>query len=253
MANIKFLNRIVLLAFLIVLIAGCTSPNAPDVQKQPVIDETAKEIVDTGILFVDSYPTAAQVYLDGELKGDSPSTIENVPVGEHNLVVKKQGYADFEKKVKVTVGIKEEVEARLNLLAPIKDAAMEGETKTGEIVENASSSASKLKTIDISKSYIMYFDFVNEYFTDITTATPDIFSTRYNNYVGFTAFSPVTMKVLNKPIKDVKKEDCIIGYDTIGDVYSEQTLCVKTRKGLIAVIGGSWKTSPQILEWELFS
>ena len=248
MASIKFLNRLILLAFFLVLIAGCTQPNA---QKQPAIEETGKEVVDTGIIFVDSSPTAAKVYVDGESKGDSPYTINNVPVGEHDIVVKKQGYADFEKKVTVTVGRKEDVEATLKLLAPIKDAAMEEKPKAGETTENASS-ASKLKSINISNSYIMYFDFGDELFTEIASATPDIFSTKYETYIRFTAYSPVTMRLLNKPVKDVRKEYCIIGQDTIGDMSSGQSLCVKTTKGLIAVIGGSWKTSPEKLEWILF-
>lgn len=239
------LFKIAIFLIFIIFIFGCVKK----IKEKPAETE---EITDTGILAVESSPASAQVYVDGELKGRTPFTLYNVPVGYHNVVVKEEGYSDFEKTVSIKVGRTEQVDATLTTVMPIKAVGEANKPIEEKIPENTSSTQ-KLNTINISKSFIMYFDFDKELFTEVTTATPDVFSTKYDAYVYFTAESPARMRILNKQIKDVKKEDCINADNTIGNLYSGQTLCVKTTEGLIAAIGGSWKTSPTELEWVLFS
>lgn len=45
-----------------------------------------------GTICISSVPDGAEVYLDGELKGKTPTTIENVPIGTYRLSLKKRDY-----------------------------------------------------------------------------------------------------------------------------------------------------------------
>jgi hypothetical protein len=50
-----------------------------------------------------STPDSAEIEVDGEFMGNTPSTLELEP-GEHNIAVKKTGYKAWEKKLKLTSG-----------------------------------------------------------------------------------------------------------------------------------------------------
>jgi len=50
-----------------------------------------------------SSPDSAEIEVDGEFMGNTPSTLELEP-GEHNIAVKKAGYKAWEKKLKLTTG-----------------------------------------------------------------------------------------------------------------------------------------------------
>lgn len=50
-----------------------------------------------------SAPNSAEIEIDGEFMGNTPSTLELEP-GEHNIAVKKAGYKAWEKKLKLTAG-----------------------------------------------------------------------------------------------------------------------------------------------------
>ena len=243
------IDKLVFLAFLVIIIVGCSKAE----EKKPA-NEKMEEVTDTGVLVVESSPSAAQIYVDGELKGDTPFTLYNFPVGQHDVAVKKDGYADFKKTATIKVGMTEEIRAILSQMEiPATATAEENKSMTGKIAENKILPIPKLNIINVSSSFSMYFDFKNELFTETTTATPDIFSANYNTYLYFTAISPSRIRIVDKEIKDVNKDDCINPGDTIANLYSGQTLCVKITNGLTAAIGGSWKITPTELEWTLFS
>jgi peptidyl-prolyl cis-trans isomerase B (cyclophilin B) len=71
--------------------------------------------VSTGSLTVNSTPSGATVFLDGEGKGDTPVGLSAVPVGEHQLVITKEGYADYSETVTVSKGTKKLVSANLKM------------------------------------------------------------------------------------------------------------------------------------------
>lgn len=50
-----------------------------------------------------SAPDSAEIEVDGEFMGNTPSTLELDP-GEHNIAIRKSGYKPWEKKLKVTAG-----------------------------------------------------------------------------------------------------------------------------------------------------
>ena len=248
MKKLNILNILLCLAIL-VFVAGCsqsaeTNPAAPQ-----------EQVTDTGILSVKSVPSAAKVYVNGELKGDTPLDLYNFPVGTYTVTVKKNGYSDFEKSAAVKVGMTEEVDAELSSL-PVPEANFQTEmNKSTEIQSNANVSlpSQKLNAANISGSFIVYYDFKNGLFTETTSGSPDAFSSNYGTYIYFTATSPATMRVVNKPVENMKKEDCQFITETIANLYSGQTLCIKRCDGSIAVIGGRWDAQADKLEWTIFS
>jgi hypothetical protein len=52
---------------------------------------------------VTSTPSKADIEVDGDFVGSTPSTIDVTP-GEHSVVIKKSGYKDWQRKMKVTGG-----------------------------------------------------------------------------------------------------------------------------------------------------
>ena len=57
--------------------------------------------VPTGSLTVNSAPSGATVFLDGEPKGLTPQGLTDVPVGEHQIVLTLEGYKDYQEAVTV--------------------------------------------------------------------------------------------------------------------------------------------------------
>ena len=54
-------------------------------------------------LSVTSAPVGADIMVDGNFVGDTPSDVQ-IPEGEHTVVVKKSGFKDWERKMKVSGG-----------------------------------------------------------------------------------------------------------------------------------------------------
>jgi hypothetical protein len=59
-----------------------------------------------------SEPSGAEVYIDGQLTGSTPSTLE-VPAGNHQISVRLAGYQDWVRDVKVLAGSETHFEAKL--------------------------------------------------------------------------------------------------------------------------------------------
>lgn len=56
----------------------------------------------TGSIVVNSFPGGASVYIDNELKGETPIVINNLPFKEYEVSVKLQGYKDYVERVNLT-------------------------------------------------------------------------------------------------------------------------------------------------------
>lgn len=242
MPNKNIINVLAFLAVFSILASGC--------QATKPVEKPEENAIDTGILIVESVPGSAHVYIDGEFKGETPLKLYNIPVGAYTVVIKKEGYADFEGIATVKVGRAEEIDAVLAELATKPAEDEKPVEKAEEITINAS--IPKLNKINLS-SFAMYYDFEAMQFSEIRTDKSDLFSRKYDTYVHFTALTPAKVNLLNKPISDVQKEDCIFSDDAVAIIYSGQSLCVKTAEGSVVAIGGSWKESPAELEWALLS
>lgn len=57
-----------------------------------------------GYLNIDSSPYNADIYIDGKYCGKTPDIIENIIVGEHELVLKKEGYSDLKRNIRIKDG-----------------------------------------------------------------------------------------------------------------------------------------------------
>lgn len=54
-------------------------------------------------LSITAVPDGADIEVDGNFSGNTPSDLE-VPEGDHTIVVKKSGYKDWQRKMKLAAG-----------------------------------------------------------------------------------------------------------------------------------------------------
>ena len=74
--------------FFFIVAAGCISESGPQ----------------TGTLSFSSSPTGAEIYLDSQYHGTTPSTLSNVVPGEHTLEFRKNGYTSWTGRITVPAG-----------------------------------------------------------------------------------------------------------------------------------------------------
>lgn len=55
-----------------------------------------------GSLLVASVPSGAKIFLDGVEQGQTPLELTNIPVGPHQLLLQREGYAPFRKQIDIT-------------------------------------------------------------------------------------------------------------------------------------------------------
>lgn len=227
-----------------------------------------EESVGSGFLEVETFPSDAGIYVDGILKGKSPDTLYNIPAGMHNIEIKKEGYVDYSMDVNVEAGKKAFIEA--DLVAEVKDLEV---PEVEEVIEEAIEETKPIGAIEeeeekiveepeglevkniinIGKKLQFYYDFSDGKFTDSSSTGSDVFSRRFDTYLVFTRFSPVNIKAINKKIENVKKEDCVGVKGTFEYLHSGKSLCIITKEGQIAAIGGYWvNTENAELSWKVF-
>lgn len=81
------------------------------------IDRENLEITPSGLLVANSEPNGVQVFVDGELKTATDNTI-NLPPGTHDLVLKKEGYISWQKRIEIEKEIVTQIDAFLPPVAP---------------------------------------------------------------------------------------------------------------------------------------
>lgn len=70
---------------------------------QPAAISAVAAVAPTGKLSLVSVPDGADIEVDGSFVGNTPSDVQ-ITEGEHMVVVKKAGFKDWERKLKVTAG-----------------------------------------------------------------------------------------------------------------------------------------------------
>ena len=241
---------LVLFVIAAIALAGCATKIESTLPVEP-----EQETAGTGIIAADSYPSGADVYVDGELKGATPATIYKVPSGERIVTIRKEGHADFQKTVAITSGRTEEIQASLSELNPKEPIQ---ETKETIVAEPKPEQTLKkqvsegLNKTSIDRKFTIYFDFDNGLVTDLRKSKTDVFFKNYKSYLYYTIIYPAKLAVADRPISEVTAEDCASANGVVAKVLSGQTLCVRTMEGGIAAIGGSWETEPEELEWVFF-
>jgi len=71
----------------------------------------------TAKLSIASVPDGADIEVDGDFSGNTPSDLE-VPEGEHSITVRKSGYKDWQRKMKVAVGSNVHLNAEMEKANP---------------------------------------------------------------------------------------------------------------------------------------
>src|SRR3989338_11559140 len=102
-----------------------------------------EENAGSGFLEVETFPSDADIYVDGILKVKSPSTLYDIPTGIHNIAIKKDGYEDYSVDVNVEAGKKAFIEA--DLAAEIVEEEV---PEAEEIIEEAIEETKPIEAIE---------------------------------------------------------------------------------------------------------
>lgn len=73
----------------------------------------------TGMLVLNSTPAMAEIYIDGERKGETPMRINKLNVGKHSLRLVKEGYKTVNKTFTIEDGKTLELEEKMEAEAPV--------------------------------------------------------------------------------------------------------------------------------------
>lgn len=261
MKKIKFNSNIIYLMIVILVILmfifGKRGGEEIEVLEEELISE---ESAGSGFLEVETFPDDAEIYVDRLYSGDSPTTLYNVPAGLRNIIIKKEGYGDFISDVSIEAGKKTFLEARLVLVQAAEEdveiiGTIEEEAEVIEVVEEEipAETPKADNMVNIGKGFLLYYDFSEGEFADKRNFEQDIFSKRYAKHLVFTRINPVNIKTIDKNIDDVEKGDCAGVKGQFEFLNSGQSLCVITKEGSIAAIGGTWDdTENAELKWKVF-
>src|SRR5690606_38469838 len=74
------------------------------------IDKENLQITPSGLLVANSEPNGVQVFVDGELKTATDNTIK-LPPGTHDLLLKKDGYTSWQKRIVIEKEIVTQIDA----------------------------------------------------------------------------------------------------------------------------------------------
>jgi hypothetical protein len=98
-------------------VAAAAEQNKPVVAPPPpAVIANAPATDSTGKLSITSVPDGADIEVDGSFVGNTPSDVQ-VADGEHTVTVKKSGFKDWERKLKVTGGSSVHLNAELGKTA----------------------------------------------------------------------------------------------------------------------------------------
>ena len=81
------------------------------------VDRDNLAITTSGLLVANSEPNGVQVFVDGELMTATDNTI-NLPPGTHDLLLKKEGYISWQKRIDIEKEIVTQIDAFLPPVAP---------------------------------------------------------------------------------------------------------------------------------------
>jgi hypothetical protein len=102
------------------------------------VDWTNLKIQQTSILIVESQPTGAEVYLDGELVDKAtPSQVRWVLPGEYHLEIKKEGYQTFNKIINFEAGLVTKI-SNVNLFYKTPEVQLIGSAEQVNMIDQSS-------------------------------------------------------------------------------------------------------------------
>jgi hypothetical protein len=97
--------------------ASIRAANGPAIQREvsgaPSVTATTIAATSTSKLQIDSTPTGADIEVDGSFVGNTPSDVQ-LTEGDHEIVVKKSGFKNWERKMKISAGSNVHIGAELD-------------------------------------------------------------------------------------------------------------------------------------------
>ena len=252
----KSSDNIIILLVVILFVLIIVSELSKNGEIETIEDESIEESIGSGLIEIETFPSDAKIFVDDVYGGISPTTLFNIPVGSHNIIIKKEGYEDFIKEINIEAGRKAFLEANLIPISEEQPETIEIvdeeeiiEEKTEEIVLGTEDNV-----ISIGNEFLFYYDFSEKKFTSDRQVDSDMISRIYFNYFIFTRTSPVNIKAIGKNINDVEKEDCIGIKGQFEYLHSGESICVITKENEIVAIGGEWENIRDVnLIWKLLS
>lgn len=252
----KSSDNIIILLVLIILILIIVSELSKNGEIETIEDEIIEESVGSGLIEIETFPNDAEIFVDDVYEGISPTTLFNIPVGPHNIIIKKEGYEDFIEEIIIEAGRKAFLEANLipifveqPEIIEVEEEIIEEETEEIDLGTETSNNV-----ISIGNEFLFYYDFSEKKFTSERQVDSDMISRIYFNYFIFTRTSPVNIKAIGKNINDVVKEDCIDIKGQFEYLHSGESLCVITKENEIVAIGGEWEYIQDAnLVWKLLN
>lgn len=273
MKKIKFNGNIIylIIVILVVLMFIFGKRGGEDIEELEEELLGPQESAGSGFLEVETVPGGAEIYVDRLYSGNSPTTVYDVSAGLRNVIIKKEGYKDYIINADITPGKKTFIEARLELIPDVIDAETADDKENAEAAETIEDDVGAVGVIEekeetltdipksdniinLGKKFLLYYDFSENSFTDKRNLQQDAFSQRYAKHLVFTRIDPANVMTVDKGIDDVKKADCLGTKGQFEFLNSGQSLCVITKEGSVAAIGGTWDSTENAeLEWKMFS
>lgn len=251
----KMLKSIIQLSALLFLLSTISCGIDKEIN-EPEIEEIIEDSIGSGFLEIGSTPGNADVFLDGEYKGLTPMYLYNIPEGNHEILIKKEGYKDYLSEISVFSGKKTFLEADLALIEYVyQEIEPEGEIEDANdnFTYEAPKNFQNTGTVNVRKGFLKYYDFDLIKITDKRNPDSDIFSKRFEKHFVFTRLGNVNIDIIESDIKNVESSDCGEIKGQFNLLYSGQSLCIRTNKGLTAVLGGEWENTENAeLIWKVF-
>jgi len=124
-----------------------------------------------------------------------------------------------------------------------------GCTITGNVIVDSD-------TVELGAPRYKYFDFDKNELSNVFNIMPDIRIRRIGSTkIVLSTFGGAKIAKLNKDISKAEISDCYIPIEKPKeDLQNGDSMCVKTREGWIAVIGGTWGNNQDAkLQWKISS
>jgi len=146
------IRKFLLLLFFSILLAGC------------ITDQPAE----SGTLQLTSSPTGAEIYLDNQYRGTTPSTISNVVPGSHTLEFRLKGYKSWKSAVTIPSGTSNYIGAL---------TALSGSEQGTDINPAETAAAPPAVTVQVGRDQIIIGD--SNRFSGTATGTSSVTLTLY--------------------------------------------------------------------------
>jgi hypothetical protein len=109
--------KVILISALLLVCLLVAAPSMAYTTTKPTISATRTTgpaaVADTGSVNIRTEPSGAQVYVDGDLKGNTPAIITGLSAGSHMILLTHYGYQDQITFVTITPGQMEQYSTKL--------------------------------------------------------------------------------------------------------------------------------------------